>query len=415
MNRFGALSSEQLVRACLSRIAKRDGDVQAWVHVDAEAAIAQARRTDRDGLCGPLAGIPVGLKDVFLTKDFPTQFNSPIYHGLQPGLDAAAVALLRNAGAILLGKTDTVEFAATGRKARTRNPHDFDRTPGGSSSGSAAAVADFHVPIALGTQTGGSVIRPASFCGAWAMKPSWNSVSNEGARRYAASLDTVGWFARSSDDLALIYEVLTGDSVPTKAKPGPLKFGCLKTPYWDRAESATRQAFESLRAELATHGHEVVDVELSRDFGDLAALHLRIMRGEGRVAFLPEYRMSRDLLDPSIREQVENVDGITPAQLIEAQDAAAAARPRFDAFARAFDAIIAPSTVGVAPLRLGNTGDLIFNGFWTMLHVPCINAPFIDHETRLPVGLTLLSARGADVDLLAASRVVARLIETPPS
>lgn len=400
----GELTSEQLVGACIERIRERDRDVLAWVHVDTERALAQAREVDKAGIRGPLGGIPVGIKDVFLTKDMLTEYNSPLYEGTMPGLDAAAVALLRNAGAIVLGKTATVEFAATGRKAKTRNPHDLARTPGGSSSGSAAAVADFHVPLALGTQTGGSMIRPASFCGVWAMKPTWNSVSNEGARRYAATLDTVGWFARSPEDLALLYHVLTGDGTNIQKSADRFTFGRLNTPYWDQADEATHCAMDTVCAGLLASGHTVVDLNLPAELGDLAALHLRIMRGEGRVAFLPEYRMGMALLDQSIREQVENVDGISPAQLLEAEDLAAAARPLFDALVRDFDAIIAPSTVGVAPPGLSNTGDLIFNGLWTMLHVPCVNVPLTDYRSGLPIGLTLLSGRGADAKVLSAAR-----------
>jgi len=399
----GKLTAERLVSACIDRIRVRDHEVHAWVHIDAERTLEQARQIDRRGIRGPLGGIPIGIKDVFQTKDMPTQYNSPLFEGNQPGVDAAAVTLLRDAGAIILGKTDTVEFAATGRKARTRNPHDLVRTPGASSSGSAAAVADFHVPMTLGTQTGGSMIRPASFCGTWAMKPTWNSVSNEGARRYSATLDTVGWFARSAEDLALFYHVLTGDEGEIRPEGTFFTFAHLKSSLWDRAEAAARQMMERVVAGLPLLGHRVVDVELPHELSDLAALHMRIMRGEGRVAFLPEYRIGRDLLDPSIREQVENVDGITPAQLLEAQDIAAEARRTFDAVMRDFDAVIAPSTLGVAPIGLANTGDLIFNGFWTMLHVPCINVPFRDQETGLPVGLTLAAARGADAKVLSAA------------
>lgn len=401
----GALTAEELTRACIARIGERDDEVRAWVHLNAESAVEQARQVDAQGIKGPLSGIPIGIKDVFLTKDMPTRYNSPLYEDNPPAMDAAAVALLRQAGAIILGKTDTVEFAATGRKARTRNPHDLQRTPGGSSSGSAAAVADFHVPLALGTQTGGSMIRPASFCGAWAMKPTWNSVSNEGARRFSATLDTVGWFARSADDLALLHHVLTGDETGALGASSSLTFVRLKSSFWQKAEEATQKVMDRASAALAAMGHRIVDIELPQRLEDLASLHLRIMRGEARVAFLPEYRIGRDLLDPSIREQVENVDGITAAQLLEALDAAAEARKLFDSTLRNFDAVIAPSTIGVAPVGLANTGDLLFNGFWTMLHAPCINVPFQDPGSGLPIGLTVAGARGTDAKVLAASRV----------
>lgn len=237
------------------------------------------------------------------------------------------------------------------------------------------------------------------------MKPTWNSVSNEGARRYSATLDTVGWYARSAEDLALFYRVLTDDQTDTGPQDKTLTFVRLKSSFWDRAEAAARQAMEQAVTRLSALGHRVVDVELPLDLHELAAVHMRIMRGEGRVAFLPEYRIDRDLLDSSIRDQVENIDGITPAQLLEAQDIAAEARRTFDRAMRGFDAVIAPSTVGVAPVGLANTGDLIFNGFWTMLHTPCVNIPFRDPESGLPIGVTLAGARGTDARLLSAARV----------
>ena len=191
--RDGEITAEQLARACLVRIAAREADVRAWSYVDPDAVIRQARELDKLPSRGPLHGIPIGVKDIYNTADMPTQHNSPIYTGHRPNADAATVGTLRAAGALILGKTDTMEFASTGRLAATRNPHNLARTPGGSSSGSAAAVGDFHVPLALGTQTGGSLIRPASFCGVYAMKPTWNAVSAEGVKLISTTLDTVGW------------------------------------------------------------------------------------------------------------------------------------------------------------------------------------------------------------------------------
>ncbi|MBM3522792.1 MAG: amidase, partial [Alphaproteobacteria bacterium] len=204
----GKLTSEAYIAACLARIAARETLVRAFAHIDAEAALAKARARDRETRRGPLHGIPVAVKDVIDVAGQPTQHGSPLYTGFRPAQDADCVALLRAAGAVILGKTETLEFAAGGRKPPTRNPHDPEHTPGGSSSGSAAAVADFMVPLALGTQTGGSTIRPASFCGIYAMKPSFGRVSLEGIKHYAPSLDTVTWFARSASDLALAAQAI---------------------------------------------------------------------------------------------------------------------------------------------------------------------------------------------------------------
>jgi Asp-tRNA(Asn)/Glu-tRNA(Gln) amidotransferase A subunit family amidase len=236
----GNLTSEDLVRDCLARIEKREPVVRAWAALDPYRAIAEARELDRhfsrNGAVGPLHGIPVGIKDMIDTADLPTQHNSPLYRGHRPGQDAACVAVLRAAGAMILGKTETVEFAAGGRKAPTTNPHDRCRTPGGSSSGSAAAVADFHVPLAFGTQTGGSLIRPASFCGLYALKPSWGLVSREGAKLASLSCDTIGWYAREISDLSLVAQVFQVVSTrPTAPSTSALRIAICPSPQIDYA------------------------------------------------------------------------------------------------------------------------------------------------------------------------------------
>src|SRR6185436_378398 len=208
----GTLSSEDLVRDCLRQIGERESEVRAWAFVDTAGAIAAARNADTAKLLGagpfgPLHGMPIGVKDIINTADMPTQHNSVIYRGNQSGSDAAVVMLLRAAGAVVIGKTETIEFAAHGRLPVTRNPHDPSRTPGGSSSGSAAAVADMMVPLSLGTQTGGSVVRPASFCGVFGFKPTWGAISAEGAKLFSVTLDTSGWYARAIGDIALLAKV----------------------------------------------------------------------------------------------------------------------------------------------------------------------------------------------------------------
>lgn len=414
--RAGSLRAEELVLGCLRRIGQRDGAVRAWVTLQPELALAQARAADArhaQGLpLGPLHGLPVGVKDVIATADLPTQHNSPLRQGERPGVDAACVSLLRQAGAVVLGKTDTVEFAATGRRAATRNPHDLERTPGGSSSGSAAAVADGHVPLALATQTGGSTIRPASYCGVWALKPTWGLVSREGCKTYAPTLDTLGWMARSADDLRLLLDVFDAEPAPEPARPataaGPqgaagLRIAVCRTPMWARAEPATQAAMARAEQALREAGAVVEPLALPSPFETLAALQLRIMRAEGQVSLLNEYRLHGDALEQSLREQVLNVDRTTRAELCAAWDTAAACRPVFDALAAPYDAVLTPSTTGVAPRGLQNTGDLVFNGIWTLLHVPCVNVPGCTGDGGLPVGLTLTGARFADRRVLAAA------------
>ncbi len=225
-------AAEQAVLASLSRIAERDPVIRAWLHVDPHGALAQARRLDAEpGVRGPLHGVPIGVKDVFDTFDMPTTHNSPVFAGHQPALDAACIQTLRAAGAIIVGKTDTTEFAAAGRDAATANPHDLTRTPGGSSAGSAAAVADGHVRIALSTQTGGSTIRPASFCGIYGFKPTWGLVSREGVKLYANSLDTVGWHARSLKDCERVCDVYGFTPPKGAGRPGALRLALCRTPF----------------------------------------------------------------------------------------------------------------------------------------------------------------------------------------
>jgi Asp-tRNA(Asn)/Glu-tRNA(Gln) amidotransferase A subunit family amidase len=415
--RRGELTAQTLAQTCLDRIAARDGEVRAWTTLRPEAVLEQAREADRRrarGLpLGALHGLPIGIKDVIATADLPTQHNSPLHPGEQPGVDAACVSLLRAAGAVIVGKTDTVEFAATGRRAATRNPHDLTRTPGGSSSGSAAAVADRHVPLALATQTGGSTIRPASFCGIWALKPTWGLVSTEGCKRYAPTLDTLGWMARSAADLRLLLDVFDAEGAPASDLPFELegaRIAICRTPMWPRAEPATQAAMQHAQDLLARAGARLHSLDLPSPFESLPALQMRVMRAEGQVSLLNEYRLHGEALEPSLRDQVLNTDRTTRAQLCEAWDLAAACRPRFDALAAPFDAVLTPSTPGVAPVGLLHTGDLIFNGLWTLLQVPCVNVPGCVDEAGLPLGLTLTGARFSDRRVIAVAQTLGRLL-----
>jgi Asp-tRNA(Asn)/Glu-tRNA(Gln) amidotransferase A subunit family amidase len=406
----GALSAETLARACLDRIDLREPSIHAWAYIDPDQAIAKARACDAADAKLTLNGLPIGIKDMILTRDMPTQYNSPIYPGFAPVIDAACVMTLRAAGAVIFGKTATVEFGATGRRAATCNPHDYERTPGGSSSGSAAAVADFHVPIALGTQTGGSIMRPASFCGVYGMKPTWGVVCNEGAKMFSPSLDTLGWFTRSAADLALMYDLF--DPEPS-AQPAldiaASRIAICRTPVWDHADIATRDALARAEALLRAAGATVVDLELPTPFEQLPGHQDLIMRVEGRATFLSEYRAHYDLLHDSFRGHVENVSGYTRDRQRVAYDEAARCRAMFDELAAGYDAVLAPSTVGEAPLGLDSTGAYIFNGMWTLLHVPCINVPGLTGPNGLPIGLTVTGPRFADRRVLAAAEALGHL------
>ncbi len=410
----GQITARDLVQAVIDRIAARDDVVRAWSWFDPDRALALADAADAVPMNqrGPLHGVPVGIKDILFTKDMPTQFNSPHFQGHFPNIDAACVALLRDAGALILGKNDTVEFAVNGKRAATRNPHDPSRTPGGSSSGSAAAVADGQVPLSIGTQTGGSVIRPASYCGVWAIKPTWNAVSHEGFKVCAASFDTLGWYGRTADDLDLLADVfgLHDDAAPMIESLAGLRIAVCRTPAWPQAENATLEAMTTTIAELRAAGAQVSDLEMPAAFDGLPDAHKMIMQSEMRSAFLPEQRRFGDALYPELVGILRNDAAQTRKDLVAAQNLAAQCRAVFDELAAPFDAVLTPSTAGTAPLGPDNTGAATFNRIWTLLHMPCVNIPGLVAKDGLPIGVTLTGPRFTDRRLIAvAGRIGAAL------
>ena len=410
----GELTSETLTAACLDRIRDRDSDVRAWSWIDDDLAMKGARAADaarrRGDPLGPLHGLPIGVKDVMLTHDMPTQYNSPLYDGFRPALDAACVAVLRSAGAVMLGKTHTVEFAATGRPPPTRNPRDLSRTPGGSSSGSAAAVADGHVPLALGTQTGGSIVRPASYCGVWGLKPTWGVVSTEGCKAFSPSLDTVGWFARTIDDLALLLDVF--DTPPTieRQARGSFRVATFSGETWNAISGDSRAALAGAAAALEQAGCIVSTFDAPEGFGDLPKLHGAIMRGEGRAAFLPQFLADPSRLHDSIAAIVSGDTVVSRDALHDAYGLADKVRTAFETAATGFDAVLAPSTVGEAPEGLASTGGFGLNGGWTLLHGPVVNVPGFRGGHGMPVGVTLAGARFTDRRVLAVAGLLARAL-----
>jgi Asp-tRNA(Asn)/Glu-tRNA(Gln) amidotransferase A subunit family amidase len=401
----GRLSAKALVSAFLARIRARDPKVRAWLALS-ETALQQAEEcdaipTDRRGR---LHGLPIGVKDVFDTFDLPTTHNSPLYQGFRPAADAAVVDLLRSEGAIILGKTDTTEFAAAGRNAATGNPHDLSRTPGGSSAGSAAAVADRHVPLALATQTGGSTIRPASFCGVVGFKPSVGRVSREGVKIYAPSFDTVGWYGRTVDDVALLASVFGLDEACSLAElPGQPRIALTPGPYRDRLSAESLMALSRARERLQSAGHGVQVLDLPPEFEPLDRHHRVILHREGQASFRNLARRHPTALHDDFHHRVENRDGSSLLDLAEAYDAMGSARISFDALMRDFDILIAPSAPGFAPLGRG-PGDPVFNASWTLLGVPCLNIPVPLGSSALPIGVTLIARRFADRHLLDVAR-----------
>ena len=386
------ISAEKLVRRCLARIAEREPVVQAWEALDAEAAIAEARRIDALRDRPPLYGLPIGVKDLIDTADLPTAYGSPIHRGHQPSRDAESVRRLREAGAIVLGKTVTTEFAVYS-PGKTRNPHDPSRTPGGSSSGSAAAVADGMVPAALGSQTAGSVIRPASYCGVIGFKPSFGLLPLEGVHPLAPSLDTLGLFVRALDDIPLLVSVLAAS--PLQIRPARPRLGFCRTEAWAHAALETQTAVEQAAKALGAR-----DVDTGASFAGLIDAQIAIMGAEAAETLgdEPEERLS-----PKLREFLRAGAKVTPNRLAAAREQAERCRREIDATFEQVDVLLTPAAVGEAPEGLGATGDPIFCRIWTLLGVPCLSLPVLKGPAGLPIGLQIVGRRGRDAELLAAA------------
>jgi Asp-tRNA(Asn)/Glu-tRNA(Gln) amidotransferase A subunit family amidase len=401
------LKAVDLVRACLDRISERDPQVQAFVHLNADAALAQARQLDAGPVRGLLHGLPFGVKDLFDTFDMPTTYGSPIYAQHQPLADAAAVALCREAGAVLLGKTVTTELANM-FPGITRNPHNLAHTPGGSSSGSAAAVADCMLPLALGTQTAGSLIRPAAFCGIVGYKPSHNRVPKAGVKSLSETLDTLGGFGRSVRDVGLLGAVLTGDmrmaDPATYAQTAAPRIGLCKTPEWDQIDSDTRQAWA--QAEKALHGVGTA-MALPAGLDNLVTVQKEVQAYETARSFTHERMHQHSQLSSPLQALLAH--GMTISGEAHARNLQTTANARSQAAAlfSNFDVLLSPSSIGEAlPMALGITGDPLFCRTWTLLGLPCIHLPFARGRNGLPIGLQLVSAYGDDHRLLASAHWV---------
>ncbi|KAF2815267.1 Asp-tRNA Asn/Glu-tRNA Gln amidotransferas-like protein subunit A [Mytilinidion resinicola] len=412
----GRLTVEKYAQSLLSRYESRDSTVHAWAYLNPELVLQEARKLDAipPAERGPLHGVAIGVKDVILTKDMPTQYNSPIYKDDHPQLDAGSVIVLRKNGALIYGKTHTTEFAATSVGPAARNPHDTTRTPGGSSSGSGAAVGDLQVPIGLGTQTIGSTIRPGSFNGIYALKPTWNSISREGQKLYSLIFDTLGLYSRSVEDLRLLINVFQlqddepGEHFSVKgAKFAVLK---LKTPNWPEAGKGTKDALDLGVQLLTSHGAEVEELVLPDEFDDLTAWHLQVLSGDGRIAFLPDYYYAKDKLHESLVGHVENSEKYSRKEQLKAFDGLAALRPKMDAILEKYAAIIAPSALDEAPVG-NNTGNATFCGIWTALHQPVVNIPGFKGANGMPIGLSVIAPRYRDQHLLRVCKEVGKIFE----
>ncbi|TAK82592.1 MAG: amidase [Betaproteobacteria bacterium] len=407
----GRITAEELVRACLDRIAAREGEIRAWAHCDPDAAIAQARAVDRAGAKGVLGGVPVGFKDVIDTADMPSEYSSPIYRGHRPRADAACVALVRNAGGIVLGKTVTTEFAWR-VPAHTRNPHHLGHTPGGSSSGSAAAVADFMVPLAFGTQTGGSTIRPAAFCGIVGYKPSFGTINRAGLKALAESLDTLGILARTVEDCALLAHAVSARAFPDFAAglTRAPRIGLCRTPRWKDASSDTQALLESAAASLSGKGAAVREVDLPADFARLYEDQVLIMNYEGTRALAWERFNHPELLSEDLRNTFAAAAATPREKYDEAMRHARRCRQLFAGCFADCDVLLTPSAPGEAPAGIGSNGSSLFNRTWTLLGAPCVTLPAGRGASGLPLGVQFVASYDEDRRVLLAAEWARRAL-----
>ncbi|MBC9907625.1 MULTISPECIES: amidase [Achromobacter] len=417
LNRLGALeaarklqrrelTAEQLVRACFARIEQRESTIHAWTALQKQAALERAQELDRGALRGVLHGLPMGVKDLFDTVDLPTRYGSPIYERHLPGLDAASVALCRGAGAIVVGKTVTTEFA-TYLAGPTRNPRNEAYSPGGSSSGSAAAVADDMVPFALGTQTAASIIRPASYCGIVGFKPTFGSISRAGVKSLAESLDTIGGFARSVPDVALFASVLMRDPrMLDLAYDGKPRIGMYRSLQWRHALPETKEAYAQAAAILSRAGAVVEELPLPPEHCVLVQLHSDIMAFEASQALAYERLEHAAQLSPKIQAILEAGSRITAEEHQKNLMRVAESRARVDTWFDKYDVLLAPSASGEAPFADLGTGDPQFSRAWTVFGHPTLSLPFATGPQGLPVGLQLVGARYSDHRTLAMAQWV---------
>lgn len=402
----GALTCEALVRACLERIGEREPVVHAFVALDAERTIAHARMLDRTPRRGLLHGLPIAVKDIIDTCDLPTAYGSRVYAGNVPRADASCVAVLRDAGAIVAGKTVTTEFAYF-TPGTTANPADPAHTPGGSSSGSAAAVADCMVPLALGTQTAGSVTRPASYCGVFGFKPTYGRMNLTGIKPFSPSLDTLGFFSRSIDDVELLRCALAGDAYrPLEGPTKPPRIGLWRSAQWSSANAASQRALIDAAQALAR------DAQLA-DLGErdvapgLIEAQKTVMAFEASRSLAHEYRAHRDALSPQLRELIATGLAIAYADYVAAHRCANAARDALEPLLAQYDALITASAPGEAPRGLAATGDPLFSRAWTLVGVPTISIPAYTGDSGLPVGVQVIGGWDDERTLLAIAKWIA--------
>lgn len=405
------ITAVSLLTDCLERISEREPAVRAWTFLDADAAMRRARALDAQPSMGLLHGLPIAVKDLFDTFDMPTCYGSPIYADHRPAWDAACVAVARAAGAIIVGKTVTTEFA-TFHPGPTRNPRNLQHTPGGSSSGSAAAVADLQVPLAFGSQTAGSIVRPAAFCGVVGYKPTFGMVTRVGVKMISDTLDTIGVFARTVPDVALFVAALSDrhELLIDGSTADVPQIGLCRTYEWNRAQPETVAVLEDAGRRLRAAGAGVSDVTLPPPFAGLADAQTTIMVCEVAKSLSHENLAHRRDLSADMTKMIDAGLAVLPQQYDAARSLTRTCRAMLPEIFNGFDVLVAPSAVGYAPLGIAATSDPLFNRIWTLLHLPVVQVPVAYGPQGLPLGLSVVGIVGADrATLRAAEWIHARL------
>jgi Asp-tRNA(Asn)/Glu-tRNA(Gln) amidotransferase A subunit family amidase len=406
--KVGEVSAREVSLDFIKCIKGLETRIHAFAQFDATAVLRQADAIDALADKGRLAGLPIGIKDIFDTFDLPTEYNSRIYKGHQPSRDSSVVARLRAEGAVVIGKTATAEFAFM-HTGPTRNPHGLNRTPGSSSAGSAAGMAAGFFPIALGTQTAGSLIKPASYCGSFAYKPSFGLVSLEGVKPLAPSLDTIGWFGRSVDDLRLIAEVLLGEDLrSTPLVTSPLRLVVAKTDFWDDADTDAKEVLNQAVEALKRRGHICEDISVPFNFHGLAAAHKVVNDKEGSRSLAYELTSHRSLISDSILQMQESALQLTYSKEEQARNYIGIATREMDRFMESHDAVVTLSAAYEAPQGLESTGTSDFIKTWNALGMPQINIPIAFGRNAMPIGLQLIGQRGSDSRVLEVAHFISQ-------
>lgn len=420
----GLLSSEDLVEACFARIDELEDSIGAWAHLDRNLAMEQARKANeirfRGKPMGALHGIPVGIKDIIDTVDYPTEYGTVLHQGRRPERDATLVSLLKEAGAIILGKTVSTEMAVYS-PGKTRNPHNPEHTPGGSSSGSAAAVSAAMVPLTVGTQTNGSIIRPASFCGVYGFKPSFARISRHGLLTQSPPLDTVGMFARNLDDLAMIADVLMrfdaqDEAMAPVAPPGICKvlaeevpanphFAFVRTPVWDQVEPMAKDGFRELIDAINERQENTVDIlDLPPAFDKLHDDHRTVMEADLARNFANEYRRGKNQLSTELRDMIERGQQVTRSNYGQVLAGKAEYEALVQEILDEYDAILTPATPGPAPAGIESTGSPVMNTIWTYCGTPALTVPLLQSPEGMPFGVQVVGAKDDDARLFRTAR-----------